>query len=345
MDRLLRLGLASFLCGSFLFPAAQAAKTIPLSMRTDINAFIAVQAKQNHFKRKQLAELFDKVKLLPEVIYSISKPYEAKPWYEYEKLFITEPRIDQGVKFWKNHEKDLQRASKKYGVPIPIIIAILGVETIYGQQQGGYRVIDSLTTLAFNYPKRAPFFQKELREFLLLTRKEKIDPLEPKGSYAGAIGQPQFMPSSYRQYAVDFSGDGKKDLVNNDSDVIGSVANYFKQHGWVPGGMIAVPATVKGTRYKVLLRNQKRHHTSYKATHSLRDLQRYGVTPTKKIKNTKQKSLLIDLQADDNKTLYYLTFHNFYVITRYNSSKLYAMAVLELSQEIQAAYDKAKSKS
>lgn len=345
MDKLLRRVLAPVLCCLLLTPFAFAGKTIPLSMRTDINAFIDARVKQNHFDRAKLTALFDQVQLLPEVIFSITKPYEAKPWHVYRKLFITEPRIDNGVKFWQSHEKDLKRAEKKYGVPIPIIVAILGVETIYGQQQGGYRVMDSLTTLAFNYPKRAKFFQKELREFLLLTRSEKMDPFKPKGSYAGAIGQPQFMPSSYRQYAVDFDGDGQKDLVGNDSDVIGSVAHYFKVHGWVKGGMITVPAKVKGKRYQSLLRNQKRHHTSYKTSHRVSDLKQYGVTPGAPIKSSRQRALLIDLQGDDDKTLHFLAFHNFYVITRYNSSKLYAMAVYDLSQAIDKAYKKAAKDS
>lgn len=333
-SRRINLALTALLLS--FFTIASFASQLPLSSRTDVDTFIDNMVQRYHFKKDDLAALFDKVELHPEIIKSITKPYEAKPWYEYEELFINEPRIKGGVKFWKKHQSDLARAQKRYGVPASMIVAIIGVETIYGQRQGKYRVIDALTTLSFNYPRRAKFFQKELREFLLLTRDEKMDPLSPLGSYAGAMGQPQFMPSSYRSYAVDFTGNGKKDLVNDSVDVIGSVANYFAKHGWVRGQPIAMPVSLQGNGYKSLLTNNKRHHTSYKPNYSVAQLKQHGVKPAKSVSN-KLRAALLEFQ-DEKAKEYWLGFTNFYVITRYNSSKQYAMAAYQLSQKIESAY-------
>lgn len=321
------------------FSTTLLASTLPLSSRTDVHAFIEQMVEQDHFDKAALTKLFDKVNLHPEIIVSITKPYEAKPWHIYRGLFVNAKRINGGVRYWHSHEQELRKAEQKFGIPASMIVAILGIETVYGQQQGRYRVLESLSTLAFNYPRRAKFFQRELREFLLLTREQKIDPFKPLGSYAGAIGAPQFMPSSYRAYAVDFSGNGRKDLVNNDTDVIGSIANYFKRHGWIKGRLVAIPAHVKGDAY-TQLQTSARHHSAYKPDVTIADLKRYGITANRYL-DAKRKAHVIKLDNKKNNE-YWLGFHNFYVITRYNSSKLYAMAALQLSREIQQRYERSK---
>jgi len=211
-------------------------------------------------------------------------------------------------------------------VPPHIIVAILGVETLYGKHQGNYRVIDALSSLAFSYPRREKFFKKELAQFLLLTREENIDPLSIKGSYAGAMGQPQFMPSSYRYYAVDGTGNRKRDLLNSDADVIFSIANYFKQHGWQAKQDIVAPAIVKNSKYVAI------NAAARKAKYPIKTLAKYDIRPLKPQPDARLAGLII-LNAKTQPE-FWLGFNNFYVITRYNTSKLYAMAVYELAQEI-----------
>ena len=195
-----------------------------------VKKFITQMVHQHHFNRKKLIALFNQVKIKPAIMQSIKTPLEKKPWYTYQMLFVTEWRIRQGVHFWNKYQKALEKAEKTYGVPASIIVATIGVETKYGKHTGNYRVIDALSNIAFSDSPRSPFFRKELEQFLLLTREQHLNPLKVMGSYAGAIGQPQFMPSSYRHYAVNFSGNPKIDLSNNEIDVIGSIANYYKKH-------------------------------------------------------------------------------------------------------------------
>ena len=190
-----------------------------------------------------LMSLFQSVEIKEDILKRISSPAEGLPWYKYRKIFMTEARINGGVKFWRENEPALTAVEKQTGVPAEIIIAIIGVETLYGQKTGNYRVIDALSTLAFAYPPRSKFFLSELENFLLLCRDEHINPLEPTGSYAGAMGMPQFMPSSFRTYAVDFDNDNHRDIWHNKSDVIASVANYFVKHQWQTGQAIAIPVS------------------------------------------------------------------------------------------------------
>lgn len=193
--------------------------------------------------------VFAEVQRKQSILDAISRPAErVKPWKDYRPMFITDARIARGVDFWRQHEAVLARAEQEYGVPAQYIVAIIGVETFFGRNTGNYRVIDALSTLGFDYPPRAEFFRKELREFLLLAREEQLDPLTLKGSYAGAMGLPQFMPSSFRNFAVDFDGDGHINIWNNPDDAIGSVASYFKRHGWVPGEGVVSRAWVDGGR-------------------------------------------------------------------------------------------------
>jgi membrane-bound lytic murein transglycosylase B len=209
--------------------------------------FIGEMTRDYGFAGEQLTELFAEVERKQAILDAISRPAEkAKPWKDYRPIFITDKRISKGVEFWKQHEATLARAEAEYGVPAQVIVAIIGVETFYGGNTGSWRVMDALSTLAFDYPPRAPFFRKELREFLLLTREEQVEPLNMTGSYAGAMGLPQFMPSSFRAYAVDFDGDGHINIWTNPVDAIGSVASYFKRHGWQPGQPVVSAATVKG---------------------------------------------------------------------------------------------------
>ena len=297
-----------------------------------VQQFINRMASKYHFSKKSLKSLFSKTHYQSHVIKKMTTPYESKPWYTYRSFFLTTNRIKSGAKFWTKNEKLLKRAEKQYGVDPAIIVATLGIESKYGKHQGEIRVIDALSTLAFYYPSRQRFFTKELREFLLLARELDINPLKIKGSYAGAVGQPQFMPSSYRYYAVDFSGNGTADLLHSNADVIASIANYYKKHGWKQNALITIRANIKGKKFKSFIQ------TRPKPKWSLRYLAKKGITPTQKL-NKKQKVGFFDLQGERTKQ-YWIAFNNFYVITRYNTSRLYAMAVVQLAEQIKMLHNK-----
>lgn len=295
--------------------------------RSDVQAFIHKMVTKHDFNRHQLITVFNAVKMRPRVIQSVKYPLEQKPWYSYQILFVTNWRIRQGVKFWEKHADSLARAERMYGVPASIIVATIGVETKYGKQTGDYPVIDALANLAFSDSPRAPFFRKELEEFLLLSREQHLNPLKILGSYAGAIGQPQFMPSSYRRYAVNFSGNESIDLSNDTSDVIGSIANYYKKMGWRSNEPVAMPASLKMYRYQNLFADQNNPLKIWTS-----QLPQYGLMPLGNIAND-QKVKIIELSGYYGNE-YWLGFHNFDVIKRYNPSNLYAMAVFQLSQYI-----------
>ena len=307
---------------------ANAQPTNGYLQRDDVQAFIDNMVSSHGFERSQLEKLFSAIEPKPGIIESISHPAEAKPWYKYRPIFIQESRIKGGVAFWNKHSSILERAELQYGVPAEIIVAIIGVETRYGRYTGRHKVFESLVTLGFDYPKRGKFFRSELSQFLILTREEGIDPLSLKGSYAGAMGIPQFISSSYRRYAIDFDGDGKRDLHNNISDVIGSVANYFHVHGWQAGDAIIAPATVAPNARIAVIPN------SLKPSLTLEELKRLGVSSTHVVKGNPKASLISLEQADAME--YWLGFKNFYVITRYNHSPLYAMAAYQLAELIRS---------
>lgn len=301
-----------------------------------IDDFIDELVSKHGFDRKEIGRTLRKAKLRQPILDAISRPAEAKPWWQYRKIFLTDKRIQGGVEFWRQNEKDLKRAEEVYGVPPEIITAIIGVETFYGRHTGTYPVLDALYTLGFHYPKRASFFRKQLGEFLLLTREEKMNPLKPMGSYAGAMGKPQFIPSSYRHYAIDFDGDGKRDIWHNNTDVIGSVANYFAVHNWQPGQPVAT-----------LAKEVSESHTDFikagmKPSLKLSKLEESGVNFDKSLDKDELASL-IEFDLEEGKE-HWLGLNNFYVITRYNHSNLYAMAVYQLSQEILTLREQ-KSKS
>jgi membrane-bound lytic murein transglycosylase B len=317
----------------FLFPFSFCFANTEFVERPDVREFIKKMVHEHGFNKVQLENLFSKIKLRPQVIRHIKKPLEKNPWHTYQMLFVNEWRIEHGVKFWQKYADALKRAEKVYGVPPAIIVATIGIETKYGQKTGEYRVLDSLANLAFN-TSRSPFFKKELAEFLLLTREQHLEPLKVMGSYAGAIGQPQFMPSSYRAYAVNFSGSGKIDLMNDEVDVIGSIANYYKKNGWKKNLPVAVPAKILGNRYDYLQRKNKISHAM-----SSHELAKYGIVPKYEQHNNIGKVKVIQLQNHYNNE-YWLGFHNFEVIRRYNPNDLYAMAVYQLSSYIVAVKER-----
>jgi membrane-bound lytic murein transglycosylase B len=294
-------------------------------------AFIERMVTQHDFDRQALADLFSQAERRDDILELMSKPAEKKlRWFEYRKIFLTQSRIDGGVAFWREHADALTDAAREFGVDPQVIVAIIGVETRYGSNTGRHRVLDALSTLAFDYPPRAPFFTGELEQYLLLGREEQIDLTGTTGSYAGAMGYGQFIPSSYRQYAVDFDGDGRRDLWNSPRDIIGSVANYFRAHGWETGQPVAVPATVSGNDIGSIVQ------LGYQPHSLLGTLSKEGITPNRKLPADLKAALL---QYDqETGPEYWLGFNNFYVITRYNHSPLYAMAVYQLSEEIRAGY-------
>ncbi len=296
-----------------------------------VDKFINIMVTQHQFERTKLETLFKSVEIKSHIIEAIQRPAEGISWYKYRKIFIQKKRIQDGVKFWKKNQQSLSAMQQQYGLPEEIMVAIIGVETFYGTRTGGHRVIDALATLGFAYPKRSKFFLSELEHFLLLCREEKMSPLEPVGSYAGAMGIPQFMPSSYRHYAADFDGDAKRDIWNNPADAIASVAHYFAKHHWQPGEAIAFPVTAIGEQYKKVLTKGLKPDTS------VAQLKKYKLQiPAQVPANEKVKLLSFEQKTGND---LWIGLENFYVITRYNHSSLYAMAVFQLSQAIKEQYE------
>jgi membrane-bound lytic murein transglycosylase B len=286
---------------------------------------------KHDFDPNALTALFNQAQVRNDILALMRRPAEGKPWSEYRTIFLTRQRVNGGAAFWREHQDALVRAERIYGVPAEIIVAIIGVETMYGGNMGSHGVLEALATLAFDYPRRAPFFRKELENYLVLTRAEGIDPLSLKGSYAGAMGYGQFMPSSYIAYAVDFTGDGRRDLWNNPVDAIGSVASYLSNHDWNRDSPIAARAQVSGDGYRPLVSTKLE-----KPRYTVDQLRQGGVTPLSAV-NADEPAMLFGLRGTAGME-YWLGFKNFYVITRYNHSELYAMAVYQLSQEIRRRF-------
>jgi membrane-bound lytic murein transglycosylase B len=313
-------------------PATSAAATA-YNKRQEVRQFIAEMIEKHGFVRSELQLLFSRARYQPEVVKAITPPAEprARSWQAYRAQFLTDERIDAGARFRERHRASLQRATELYGVPEEIIVAIIGVETVYGRNTGSYRVIDALTTLAFDYPPRAEFFRSELEHYLLYARDAGINVLNLKGSYAGAIGIPQFMPGSYRRYAVDHDGDGKQDLSGSFADAIGSVANFLKQHGWDASQPVAFTAQVQGERYRNLV------DAGIKPLYRFGDLPSFGVS-TSGVADAEVLCALIELGTPGAASEYRVGLNNFYVLTRYNRSSLYATAVIELAQAVKSAF-------
>jgi membrane-bound lytic murein transglycosylase B len=272
------------------------------------------------------------------IIDAISRPAEGKPWHEYRKIFLTDKRINEGIDFWIENRELIAEVSQKYGVDEEYIVGIIGVETFYGRITGNYRTIDALVTLGLYYPQnlssdRSGFFSKELMQFMQLAKKENIPAIETTGSYAGAMGMGQFMPSSYLEYAVDFDGDGSRDLWRSTPDVVGSVANYLHRHGWQAGE----PVTARARASEEAPFDEITTRT-YKPTFTVAEWQQKGVKSSTEFAADTPTGVIKLVEADRNS--YWLTFNNFYVITRYNRSPRYAMAIFDLSQEIKMGMDK-----
>ncbi len=290
-----------------------------------IPQFIDEMVAKHQFNRDELVQVFQRAQHRQSIIDAISTPATIKPWAEYRALFINPKRINGGLQFWQSHAEALQRAGKQYGVPQEIIVALIGVETMYGNNSGKHSVLDALTTLAFDYPRRAVFFRGELEQYLLLAREQDFELFKTQGSYAGAVGIPQFMPSSYRKYAVDFSGDGKTDLLHDPVDAIGSVANYLKQYGWLSGEPVAARASAGENGLAVSLAGSQTVAAWAAA----------GVQPDQQVEADKA-ARLIDFTVLEGKE-FWLAFKNFDVITRYNNSDFYAMSVHQLAEALRDA--------
>jgi membrane-bound lytic murein transglycosylase B len=294
--------------------------------RSDVAAFIAEVAAETDYREAELVDLFSRVNHQRHLFERMDKPAEKLKWHQYRRIFLTDKRTDAGVRFWNEHKTLLQQVEQAYQVPPEIIVAIVGVETFYGTYKGKAPVFDTLVTFAFDYPKRAKFFRRELKEFLILSRENQLDTRAIMGSYAGAMGMPQFISSSYRAYAVDFDGDGSVNLFDSLPDILGSVANYFKRHGWQPGGPVAARITATDATAAA------NAETSMKPEQDWQALRKVGFSSGQPIDDTLPVALLRLEQKEGLE--YWAGFDNFYVITRYNHSPLYAMAVLQLSEAI-----------
>ncbi|WP_051102307.1 lytic murein transglycosylase B [Methylovulum miyakonense] len=298
----------------------------PVKPASPMDRFFAKMVAARQFNETELKALFANVAIKDDILKKMAKPAEGLPWHRYRKIFITDKRIADGVKFWDENAQTLADVERRYGVPAGIIVAILGVETAYGQHPGKYRVLDALSTLAFAYPPRSEFFLSELEQFLLLCREERINPLEPVGSYAGAMGTPQFMPSSFRRYATDFNKDGRRDIWHGNADVIASVANYFAQFHWQTGQAIAAPVIAKGEEYKAIMTGNLKPDLRLAELESLNLKISQPLALADKVK-------ILELKQEQGEELWAVT-DNFYCLTRYNHSPLYAMAVYQLSESI-----------
>ncbi|MDR3477091.1 MAG: lytic murein transglycosylase B [Gammaproteobacteria bacterium] len=298
--------------------------------RPEVQTFIQRMVTKYHFNQEYLYNVFSAVKVRPSVNRSVKAPMEKEAaWYTYQRIFITESRIRQGVTFWERNREALAQAERTYGVPASIIVATVGVETKYGKNKGEYPVIDALTNIAFSGSSRSNYFRQELEEFLLLTREQHLNPLTVRGSYAGAMGQPQFMPSSYRHYAVSLNGSSRADLTNNENDIIASVANYYQKHGWKANQMVAIPTLIQRKHYHLATASDM--HSS---PLSSGELASYGIYPYVQLP-ANQSVKVIQLKGFHGDE-YWVGLHNFDVIKRYNPSDLYAMAVYQLSYYINA---------
>ena len=304
--------LAALLCIALAGPAAAS-----YSERAEVKAFIRDMVARHGFVEAELNTLFTRVERADPVLQAILPQSQVMPWRDYRAQFVNEKRIAGGAEFWDAHRGALERAQRLFGVPPEIIVAIIGIETRYGRNTGRHRVVDALTTLAFDYPPRATFFRGELENYLLLARDTGLDVFEVRGSFAGAIGIPQFIPSSARAYAVDFDGNGAIDLRNSPVDAIGSVGNFLRKHGWRRGAPVQIRARTSGDAWRSYV-------GGFEAKHSLDELVAAGVKPASR---SDARVALIDLGSEQR-----LGLQNFYVLTRYNRSALYAAAVADLAE-------------
>ena len=295
--------------------------------REEVKAFVKELAASESFNEKELLSVFADAQYKQKIIDAISRPAErVLNWSRYQDIFLTERRVAGGIAFMRDHREALEAAEKKYGVPPEIVAAIIGVETMYGSITGGYRVLDALSTLAFDYPPRSSFFRSELKQFILLVREERQMITNLTGSYAGAMGLGQFIPSSYRAYAVDFDGDGIRDIWNNPTDAIGSVANYLSRHGWLRDEKITLRVEAEGLPQNIF-------NSSLKPSKSIGELVSLGLHEIPLHSDEMVSPMRLVGKSGDE---FWLGLTNFYVITRYNHSRLYAMAVFQLSEDLRS---------
>ncbi len=308
--------------------------------RADVRAFAAEVATETGLPRRDVERWFAAARFQPKIVALMDRPLLEPPkWYQYAPSLTSDERAAAGLRFWRENESILESAQQRYGVPAEIIVAILGIETYYGRYIGSHRVIDALATLSFDYPRRAQFFRGELKEYLLLARDQGFSPLVPKGSFAGAMGIPQFMPGSYRRFAVDFDGDGHADLWRSNADVIGSVANYLARHDWLRGQPVLLEAGVSPEGGVAL---QRRLDGGISERRPLAAWQTDGVTPVGAPADLAAEPvgvLMLEEGPDGaaGQASLWIACPNFYVITRYNKSRLYAAAVWTLAQRIRAS--------
>jgi membrane-bound lytic murein transglycosylase B len=320
-----------FLGGAvFADPPAPASSYVE---RPEVRAFVRAMVERHDFQKAQLLRLFAKAQRQDAILQAIgpAAPEKAPSWENYRSIFLSEHRIEAGLAFWMRHQEALDRARQLYGVPEEYVVAILGVETFYGRHTGRWRVLDALTTLAFDYPRRADFFRGELEKYLLLARHTHADALTVKGSYAGAIGIPQFMPSTYLRYAVDFDGDGVADLRDSAVDAIGSVANFLHAHGWGSGEAVQLRAIVDGEGYRSYA------DAGLQPRYALAELARAGIVPVSSPPPGDPLAALVELGSPDAPSEFRIGLRNFYVLTRYNRSSFYASAVADLAEALRAA--------
>jgi membrane-bound lytic murein transglycosylase B len=315
--------IRAWLAAACVVTAPALAQPAPYGERREVQAFIQELVQKHGFIEAELSYLFSRVRRVDPVLEAIERPAEkTRAWRDYRAPFMEERRIADGIAFWRSHRGALARAEKAYGVPAEVIVAIIGVETFYGRNTGRWRVVDALSTLAFDYPARAGFFRSELENYLLFARDGNLDVFAMRGSYAGAMGLPQFMPSSARRYAVDFDRDGTVDLRRSASDAIGSVGSFLRQHGWRKGAPVLVPARVSGDAWRSLAGGFEPKVPVAKWLEAGVQTDQPGFEDA--------PAVLVELDAGDVR----LGFRNFYVITRYNRSAMYAAAVHDLSQAL-----------
>jgi membrane-bound lytic murein transglycosylase B len=297
--------------------------------RKEVKEFVAEMVEKHGFSRKELTRVLGEAQYQPAIVRAMDQPPETVlgSWQAYRAIFVKPERVEAGAEFWNRNADALRRAAAEFGVQEDVIIGIIGVETTFGRNIGTYRVIDALVTLAFDYPKRGAYFRGELEHYLVVSRDQGIDPLRIKGSYAGAIGIPQFMPGSYRRFAVDFDGDGQINLATSPADAIGSIGNFLKSHGWVRGEPVALGAEVSGDAWRKLAGN------GVTPAYRFADLPGYGVKPSVALPG-ETLCALIELETPGQPSDVRVTLQNFFVLTRYNRSSLYAAAVLDLAAEI-----------
>ena len=332
MSRLLRGVLAACaIAGAAAAEGAPAGRGA-YSNRPEVRAFIREMADRHGFVDSELDYLFSRVRRQDAALKAITPPKDprARSWRAYRARYVDAARISEGIAFWNANSAALARAAEVHGVPEEIIVAIIGIETHYGRNTGAFRVVDALATLAFDYRPRAEFFRGELEQYLLFVRELGVDVFSVKGSYAGAIGIPQFMPGSYRRFAVDFDGDGIADLRASAADAIGSVANFLRMHGWKRGEQVALPASASGDAHRAML------EAGVEPRFKLGELRQYGVEARTGLALDTPVAL-VELETPGAPTEYRLGLQNFYVLTRYNRATFYAAAVTDLAAAMRAA--------